>query len=182
MSNCLGPLNWLSRNCARQQLKKWIADRGWEWQGRKNIDSKGFGGGDNALKWKWQNALGIGSRRKNVRLAYAVWWTGPRCVFNELSNFMITHGHIPTCFYNSNSGYKWNSVRGTWESDSRRESKLCCELQNETAKLKLHKFINSINGVKWVQKVLIEEFYLEHLTKQFLAVSWFWNYFKESET
>lgn len=110
-----------------------------------------------------------------LRMSYA------SCDFNELSNFMITHGHIPTCFYNSNSGYKWNSVRGTWESDSRRESKLCCELQNETAKLKLHKFINSINGVKWVQKVLIEEFYLEHLSKQFLAVSWSWNYFNLME-
>lgn len=85
------------------------------------------------------------------------------CDFNELSNFMITHGHISTCFYNSNSGYKWNSVQGTWESDSRRESKLCCELQNETAKLKLQKFINSINGAKCVEKGLIEEFYLEHL-------------------
>lgn len=91
------------------------------------------------------------------------------CDSNELSIFMITHGHIPTCFYNSDSGYKFNSVRGTWGRDSRRESKLCSELQSETAKLKL--FINSINGVKCVQKILLEKFNLEHLAKLFLDLS-----------
>lgn len=162
MSNCLGPLNWLSRNCARQQLKMWIrgekkSGKGAQekyWQQRLRWEN-------NALKWKWQNTLGIGWRRKNVRLAYAVMdgtmfrMSYVSCDSNELSNFMVTHGHIPTC---SDSGYKWNSaVQFLFEPRGEAIRNVTANyVVNCKEKLKLPKFNISINGVKCVQKILIE--------------------------
>lgn len=157
----------------RQQLKMWIGGEKGSGNAGKTLTAKASVG---KQCFKVEMTKRAGDWLKAKERSFSIRRDGQDyvcCDSNELSNFMVTYGHIPTSFYNSDSGYKRNSAvqvlfepRGEAIRNMTANYVLQCKV-----KLKLPKFNTSINGVKCVQEILIESFYLEHLTEQFLDLS-----------